>query len=61
MLEYVVARIKVTFIITLFFAPVFAAAWNKQLDEWLRQNHRYEGSNQVLMQTDLPRPVNAAR
>jgi hypothetical protein len=42
MYEILLSRVKMTIILALFLAPVFVAVWDKQLDEWLRQSHRYE-------------------
>ena len=42
MIEFFYSRVKVSLLLILFLAPVFAAVWDNQLDEWLRQSHRYE-------------------
>ena len=57
MLEYVASRVKFSFMIVLFLSPIFAAAWNRELDEWFKQNHRYEGDPQMTMQVDMTKTI----
>lgn len=41
MFEKILSGLKVTLLMMLFVAPLAAAEWNRQLDQWMQQNHRW--------------------
>lgn len=57
MLEAFIARVKITFFLALFLAPIAVSAWSKSLDRWLETNQRFEALPEVSQPVPFPGDV----